>query len=114
MKEYFGYRDKNDTCCPTKVFWGDDDGKARPLSLKASLKIHNHSPDGFNWGYRGSGPAQLALAILYHFTKSREIALRWYYDFKVAFVSGWGNTWSIRGEEIQNWLSERQLEEERG
>jgi hypothetical protein len=24
----------------------------------------NHSPDGFNWGYSGSGPAQLAYAIL--------------------------------------------------
>lgn len=28
-----------------------------------SQKVHNHSPDGFNWGYGGSGPAQLALAI---------------------------------------------------
>lgn len=28
-----------------------------------SLKVRNHSPDGFNWGYAGSGPAQLALAI---------------------------------------------------
>jgi hypothetical protein len=24
-----------------------------------------HSPDGFAWGYRGNGPADLALAILY-------------------------------------------------
>ena len=24
----------------------------------------NHSPTGFEWGYGGSGPAQLALAIL--------------------------------------------------
>jgi len=28
-----------------------------------SLKMRNHSPDGFNWGYGGSGPAQTALAI---------------------------------------------------
>lgn len=26
--------------------------------------VRNHSPDGFEWGYGGSGPAQLALAIL--------------------------------------------------
>ncbi len=26
--------------------------------------IINHSPDGFNWGYTGSGPAQLALAMM--------------------------------------------------
>ena len=28
-----------------------------------SQKIINHSPDGFNWGYGGSGPAQLSLAM---------------------------------------------------
>lgn len=37
------------------------DGKL--LSPAKSLKVHAHSPDGFNWGYAGSGPAQLALAI---------------------------------------------------
>lgn len=29
-----------------------------------SLKVFNHSPDGFAWGYEGSGSAQLALALL--------------------------------------------------
>lgn len=28
------------------------------------LEIANHSPTGFAWGYEGSGPAQLALAIM--------------------------------------------------
>jgi len=28
-----------------------------------SIAVKNHSPDGFAWGYGGSGPAQLALAI---------------------------------------------------
>ena len=31
---------------------------------KPSLAVNTHSPDGFSWGYAGSGPAQLALAIL--------------------------------------------------
>ena len=31
----------------------------RPLSLA----VRNHSPTGPAWGYDGSGPAQLALAI---------------------------------------------------
>ena len=35
-----------------------------PLSPKDSQKIVNHSPDGFEWGYGGSGPAQLSLAIV--------------------------------------------------
>ena len=25
-----------------------------------------HSPDGFSWGYQGSGPSQLAIAMLAH------------------------------------------------
>lgn len=28
--------------------------------------VFNHSPSGFRWGYGGSGPAQLALAIMCH------------------------------------------------
>lgn len=33
-----------------------------------SQKVHNHSPDGFSWGYGGSGPSQLALAIMLKLT----------------------------------------------
>jgi hypothetical protein len=40
--------------------WLDD----KELTAKRSQKHYNHSPDGFNWGYMGSGPAQLALAVL--------------------------------------------------
>jgi len=38
------------------------DGK--PLDPKESQKVVNHSPDGFCWGYSGSGPSQLALAVV--------------------------------------------------
>jgi len=31
--------------------------------------IRNHSPAGFEWGYCGSGPAQLALALVVHHVK---------------------------------------------
>jgi hypothetical protein len=37
---------------------------AKEYTLPLRLDLFNHSPDGFNWGYGGSGPAQLALAIL--------------------------------------------------
>lgn len=33
------------------------------LHPSTSLQVINHSPDGFSWGYSGSGPSQLALAI---------------------------------------------------
>lgn len=34
---------------------------SRPLAL--ALDVRNHSPSGFSWGYAGSGPSQLALAL---------------------------------------------------
>lgn len=46
-----------------------------------SQKIVNHSPDGFNWGYGGSGPAQLALAILLSFLPEEKAILN-YQNFK--------------------------------
>lgn len=51
------------------------------LSPKLSQKVFNHSPNGFSWGYGGSGPAQLALAILLERT-NKETALKNYQRFK--------------------------------
>lgn len=42
--------------------------------------------NGFNWGYFGSGPAQLSLAILLELT-SKEIALKNYNQFKLNVIS---------------------------
>lgn len=56
------------------------------LSPKKSQKVRNHSPDGFNWGYGGSGPAQLALAILLEFVDV-PIALAFYQDFKWKYIA---------------------------
>lgn len=47
-----------------------------------SLRLRNHSPTGFSWGYGGSGPAQTALAILLAVTGDPEEAQRWYQSFK--------------------------------
>lgn len=46
-----------------------------------SQRVWNHSPDGFNWGYEGSGPAQLALALLLEFV-SQERAVKLHQEFK--------------------------------
>lgn len=48
------------------------DGKE--LDIVPSQKRHNHSPTGFNWGYGGSGPAQLSLAIMLEMLKGTEYA----------------------------------------
>jgi len=44
----------------TQRVWLDD----KELDPDEGLKIANHSPDGFAWGYGGSGPSQLALSIM--------------------------------------------------
>ena len=56
------------------------------LAPELSQKVYNHSPDGFNWGYGGSGPAQLALAILLEVV-DQETALKNYQDFKFDIIA---------------------------
>ena len=58
MKFYYGTIIGNDD---DRVVTVGEDGKSRRLDLR--LDLRNHSPTGFSWGYGGSGPAQLALAI---------------------------------------------------
>lgn len=57
------------------------------LRIGPSLKIANHSPTGFMWGYGGSGPAQLALAILMRYVDA-DTALQYYQRFKFGWVAG--------------------------
>jgi len=65
-----------------------------------------HSPTGFEWGYLGSGPSDLARSILWdHLGKEPSHSL--YQDFKFRFVSGWKDEWQITSEEIQNWMNKR-------
>jgi hypothetical protein len=76
------------------------------LSPKPSQKLVNHSPDGFNWGYGGSGPAQLALALLLDVSGDRDKALANYQKFKwekIAKLAG-GQPWDISAWEIEKWL----------
>lgn len=57
------------------------DGKA----LDPRLDLWNHSPTGFECGYGGSGPAQLALAILAHCCGD-DLAVKYHQAFKWAVV----------------------------
>jgi hypothetical protein len=65
----------------------------------------NHSPDGFNWGYGGSGPAQAALAILLQVTGDPELAQKFYQSFKFAHVASWpsGQDFSVEID-VRGWL----------
>ena len=71
--------------------------------LDPRLDLRNHSPDGFEWGYSGSGPAQLALAIL-AVEFDDEFAVAHYQKFKDDFIApitdaGWG----MESNSIQEW-----------
>lgn len=74
------------------------------LDPRPSQKLFNHSPDGFNWGYGGSGPAQLALALLFDATGDRQIALSNYQNFKWDVVAAWKDDWIISSDDILKWL----------
>lgn len=80
--------------------------------------IERHSPDGFQWGYDGSGPADLALSILTHFCEKRdltqEVAEIYYQEFKRVFITIAGNEFKIKCKDIARWLADKdpQLEEE--
>lgn len=62
-----------------------------------------HSPTGFEWGYLGSGPADLALSILWDFMGHEPTRVD-YMNFKDQFVAKWPDNWEITGYGIQYWL----------
>jgi hypothetical protein len=62
-----------------------------------------HSPTGFEFGYGGSGPADLALSILWNFL-GKEPSRILYTDFKSRFVARWKDEWEITSLEIQSWI----------
>jgi hypothetical protein len=75
------------------------------IDPKFSQSFANHSPDGFNWGYGGSGPAQLALAILLELT-NEEKALNRYQDFKREVIANMeqGKDCKLEIKAIRKWL----------
>jgi len=68
--------------------------------------IVNHSPSGFEWGYGGSGPADLALNILAQAIGSEAAQKgQLYQKFKWDFIAHMPKEGGvIRKEDIQEWL----------
>jgi hypothetical protein len=99
-KQYSGSRKSNldsDTIVTVSM-----KGKFKILSPKRSLKVRRHSPTGFNWSYGGSGPAQLALAILLDLYPDR--GTQWaesiYQEFKFKVIAQLSDSWTLTSEEI--------------
>ena len=77
------------------------------LLPEESQKVYNHSPGGFCWGYGGSGPSQLALAILLKVTDSKT-ALKYYQNFKWAFIASLPQDDFEGVIDVKQWLKENQ------
>lgn len=82
-------------------------------NLPLYLEEVNHSPTGFEWGYNGSGPSQLAYAILRSYFEIEDKldiptaisqAKRHYMRFKQAYVGKWKEEWEITSDEVWLWV----------
>ena len=63
----------------------EHEGRSYPLPPRNDLR--DHSPAGFNYGYGGSGPAQLALALCCDALGDDGLALRAYQAVKASLVA---------------------------
>ena len=77
------------------------DGKGTRM-LPQRQDLYNHSPDGFEWGYHGSGPAQLALAVCAEVLQDDRRALSVYQDVKAALIATIvDDDWVITEEQVR-------------
>jgi len=75
-------------------------------SLPKRYDLLSASPSGFSWAFSGSGPAQLAIAILAHAYED-EFAREWYQQFKGDIVAGLPeNGWTLTKADLDEWRRE--------
>lgn len=81
--------------------------KGKATSLPPRHDLGDHSPDGLGWGYSGSGPAQLALALLAHHLGDDAEALRLYQPFKAAVIAAMDgeSDWTLTPEQINRGIA---------
>ena len=100
MKIYNGIRQKTGT-----IVTVTRDGISSDLDPRFDLR--NHSPTGFEWGYGGSGPAQLALAILVDHLSNDDVAQNLYQAFKFRVIGALkSDSWTLSSDEIDKALQE--------
>lgn len=70
-------------------------GHAFPLPLSDDLRKHSTE---VAWGYQGSGPSQLALALVRDATADTELAQRVYQEFKRRLIAEFDmdGSWEVR------------------
>ena len=76
-----------------------------PLDERTDLR--RHSTSGFEWGYEGSGPRQLALAILAdHFGDDARALSQCGLFLEVVLAELKGDEWKLTDEQIDNTFSQ--------
>ena len=89
----------------------EEDGHTRALDPRRDLR--DHSPTDFEWGYGGSGPAQLALALAADVLGDDERALDVYQRLKFKLVGGLDRDgWELTEDRLRHTID--QIERERG
>jgi len=109
MKIYAGKRTPEGVQITVQTVGHNGDApQVRPLK-----HVAYHSPSGLEWGYGGSGPADLALSILCDLLDEHpqgmeeiERTQAWHFHqaFKWQVVSTWGEAWHIREDQVRHWL----------
>ena len=103
------YRGVRDPLQGAVVYQVDDQGEITPLPWRHTLLWWNHSPTGLEWGYGGSGPAQLSLALLGD-VRGEKFAMTYYQRFKFEVVAALGREWTLTREQIDNWCEYQEQE----
>ena len=108
VMKYIGRPESDDYAHVGVVVRVDEKGE---LPLDPRYDLQNHSPTGFAWAYNGSGPAQLALAILADATGDDATALRHHQQFKFDKIAALPRgTWEIDRADVLEWLGAQDYE----
>lgn len=103
------YRGHRPATGPVVVEKQIDDLAPVPLNMRNDLR--DHSPDGAEWGYGGSGPAQLSLALLAD-VMGDDMAEELYQRYKREVVAALPHEgFVISAEAIEQWAKEHEAEE---
>ncbi len=94
MKTYHGKRTDRGTTVTV-----EENGVVRDLDPRVDIRLHSH---GYEWGYAGSGPAQLSLALAADVLGDDDKAIDVYQQLKFKLVGGLpSDGWTLTEDRIR-------------